>query len=146
MNKKLTCALMITCALVFSGWLTPAQTPKPASEIPTVIQAVAPSTYPPIAIVARADGKLIVEVKINAGGKVVSTKVIQGHELLASTAASAAKRWQFAASNCSEERSAQLTFEFRIPVKQDDAQIAFNPPYGIIYAPMPPPMVNDTNY
>ena len=146
MNKRLCCTLLLVFAFVFGWWLTPAQTPERPTETPVVIRAVAPSTYPVIAIAARATGLVIVEVKINPAGQVVSTKVTQGHSLLASTASSAAKRWQFAESRSSGERSAQLSFEFKIPAQKDDAQIAFNPPYGITYAPMPPPMENTTNY
>jgi TonB family protein len=94
--------------------------------------------YPPIAIAAHAQGKVIVEVKIRPGGDVVSPKVIEGPSLLASTAVGAAKRWQFepAAEN-SGERFATLTFVFQIPSKTEDQQISFNPPYEVLYSVLP---------
>ena len=118
--------------------LVDAQTPQPTGERPIVTRAVAPSGYPPIAVSAHAQGKVVIEVKINSEGAVVKTKVIQGHALLASTAGNAAKRWRFAAaSSGSPERSVQLTFDFQIAARKEDAQVIFNPPYEVVYAAFP---------
>jgi TonB family protein len=144
MSKGRLVLFVIICAVV-SGWsFVRAQRPV---QGPLVTKAVAPSTYPVIALVAHAHGNVIIEVKISPNGEVVSHKVIEGPDLLASTAASAAKLWQFEALPPDAiERSAKLTFEFKIVDKKEDVQIAFSPPYRITYAPMPPVIVNQTNY
>jgi TonB family protein len=124
--------------IVSGGLLVDAQTPERIGEPPMVTKAVAPSAYPPIAVSANAHGRVVIEVRINSDGAVVKTRVIQGHPLLASTAGNAAKRWRFAAvSNGSPERSAQLTFDFQIAVRKEDAQVVFNPPYEVAYAAFP---------
>ena len=124
--------------IVSGGLLVDAQTPQQISESPLVMKAVAPSGYPPIAMSAHAQGKEVVEVRINSDGAVVTAKVIQGHALLASTAATAAKRWRFAAvPEGSKERSVKLTFDFQLANRQEDAQITFNPPYEVLYAVLP---------
>jgi TonB family protein len=130
--------LLLSCSIILCGLLARSQRADQTGPDPIVTKAVAPSTYPPIAIAAHAQGKVIVEVKIKPGGEVASQKVIQGHPLLASTAASAAKRWQFEpADENAGQRSATLTFVFHIPTKKEDEQISFNPPYEISYSVLP---------
>ena len=128
----------VFCLTISGSSLARAQTAQQVGESPLVMKAVAPSAYPPIAISAHARGIMIVEVKINSDGAVVKTKVIQGHELLASTAANAAKRWRFVAvQDGSPERSVLLTFNFQIAARKEDAQVIFNPPYEVVYAAFP---------
>ena len=130
---------LILCSMVSSWLLVPAQTPNQLSQSPMVTKAVAPSTYPAIARAAHAAGNVIIEVKINPKGGVVSAKAIQGHALLTSVAVTAARLWQFAAlTEGSAERSVKLTFNFQVAAKTEEAQIAFNPPYEITYAVAPP--------
>ena len=128
----------VFCLTVSGNSLAKAQTTQQMGESPMVTKAVAPSGYPPIAVSAHAQGKVVIEVNINSDGAVVKTKVIQGHALLASTAGNAAKRWRFAAvSNGSPERSVLLTFDFQIAARKEDAQVIFNPPYEVVYAAFP---------
>lgn len=147
MTKQTLVLFLLTCSIV-SGWiLAKAQTPEQTSPAPTVTKAVAPSTYPAIARAAHAEGNEVVEVTINTKGDVVAAKGIQGHALLASTAVSAARRWTFAAvPEGSSERSAKLTFNFRVAANKEEAQIAFNPPYEITFAVAPGDIVNTINY
>lgn len=128
----------VFCLTVSGNSLARVQMAQQVGESPMVTKAVAPSGYPPIAVSAHAQGKVVIEVNINSDGAVVKTKVIQGHALLASTAGNAAKRWRFAAvSNGSPERSVQLTFDFQIAARKEDAQVIFNPPYEVVYAAFP---------
>lgn len=128
----------VLCLAVSAGSLVRAQAPQQMGESPMVTKAVAPSAYPPIAVSAHARGRVVIEVNINSDGAVVKTRLIQGHPLLASTAAAAAKRWRFAAvSGGSPERSVNLTFDFQIAASKEDAQVTFNPPYEVVYAAFP---------
>jgi TonB family protein len=128
----------VFCLTVTGNSLARAQTAQQVGESPMVTKAVAPSAYPPIAVLANARGRVIVEVEVNSDGTVVKTKLIQGHPLLASTAAAAAKRWRFAAvRDGSSQRSVNLTFDFRIAASKEDAQVSFNPPYEVIYVVFP---------
>ena len=137
MHRRTLVLLLLSCSIFSCGLLVRVQRAQTAPG-PLVTKAVAPSSYPPIAIAAHAQGKVIVEVKIKPSGEVLSPKVVQGHPLLSSTAASAAKRWQFEpVDGNSGERSARLTFVFYIPTKKEDEQISFNPPYEVLYSVLP---------
>ena len=138
MRRRIRVLLLLSCSIISCGLLVRVQRAESTGPGPLVTRAVAPSAYPPIAIAAHAQGKVIVEVKIAPSGEVVSFKVVQGHPLLSSTAASAAKRWQLeTADGNSGERSARLTFVFYIPTKKEDEQISFNPPYEVSYSVIP---------
>jgi|GEM_PF-1900684 len=106
-------------------------------EQPVVIKAVAPNSYPPIAAAAKAEGKVIVEVTVNAKGKVKAARAIEGAALLQQLSVKTAKQWQFApVSDDSKERTARLTFVFRLlSDKEKELQAtSFKPPYEIEYA------------
>jgi TonB family protein len=101
-------------------------------EQPAVVKAVAPTNYPPIAFAARVDGKVVVEVKIDSAGKVVSADAVEGHALLKKFAADTAKRWQFEpAANGTKQRRVNLTFIFHIAAKNQQEEVMFSPPYQV---------------
>jgi len=100
---------------------------------PAVTKAVAPSVYPPIAKAARAEGKVIVEVRVSTAGEVLSAKCVEGLKLLQAISLIAAKQWRFVPSaNGSGERTARLTFSFRLKDDKVDT-ISFIPPYEVEY-------------
>ena len=98
-----------------------------------VVQAV-PAKYPPIALAANANGKVIVEVEIDAQGKVTSAKTIEGHALLKGAAEKAASRWVFTPlAQGTETRTVRLWFQFTLVPRngtQDEIVTIFWPPYG----------------
>lgn len=51
--------------------------------------------YPQIARQMHLQGKVKIEVIISADGRVISTKVIGGHPVLAQSAVEAIKKWRF---------------------------------------------------
>lgn len=73
--------------------------------------AVAPP-YPPIAAAARAGGVVMIEVKIDAAGRVSSAMPWSGHPLLRQATLDAAKRWEFNPEAGAETRAARLFFVF----------------------------------
>ena len=116
-------------------------------EQPVVTKAVAPHGYPPIAVAVKAEGKVIVEVTLNAQGEVKGARAVAGHPLLQNFAATTARRWQFApTTEDSKERSARLTFIFRLVSREDQEATSFNPPYEVEYAVVPPKYVQTVNY
>lgn len=121
--------------ILFGAGLFSVKGSKPqmlTGEQPAVVKAVAPTNYPAIAFSARADGKVVVEVKIDSTGKVVSANVVEGHALLKKFAADSAKRWQFEpAANGTKERTVNLTFIFHIAAKNQQEEVIFSPPYQI---------------
>jgi len=100
-----------------------------------VIAAVAPATYPAIARAANAHGEVIIEVKVNAAGDVLSAKLISGHPLLQKVSEEAAKQWKFSRSETTKERTVRLTFGFQTvdkgPNPQYEFTMVFLPPYRV---------------
>ncbi|MDT4966253.1 MAG: periplasmic protein TonB [Acidobacteriota bacterium] len=86
-----------------------------ATKQPPVLSSVAP-TYPPIAVAARASGNVIVDLKIDAAGDVLSARAISGHPLLVQTSVLAGRQWKFVSDDGSAKvRVARLIFSFRSP-------------------------------
>ncbi len=114
------------------------------SDLPVVTKAVAPSSYPKIAIQAHATGiKIIVEVCIDPSGTVTSTRILDGHALFHASALSAAKQWRFN-SDQSASRTAHLVFNFAVS-DGDSAEISFLPPYEVNYTVPYPKVVQMVN-
>jgi TonB family protein len=59
-----------------------------------VITKIEPS-YPSLARQSRAAGKAVVEVVVDAGGKVEKAQPVSGNPLLTAAAAAAVKQWKF---------------------------------------------------
>lgn len=132
--------LLLGAAVVFAA---PASRSKPqAAEPAAVVAAVAPA-FPAIAVVARASGEVVVEVKINNAGEVSTARAKSGHPLLRRAAEAAARRWKFApAAGPADPRAASLTFVFNIS-EERKAEVAstpvFFPPYKVQVTSTPRP-------
>ncbi len=66
-----------------------------ASGQPTVIKEVPPE-YPPIALAARVQGIIVLDVDVDASGKVAAARVKRGIPLLDQAARDAVRQWEFA--------------------------------------------------
>jgi TonB family protein len=144
--KKFSIAFFLLPAVLalFTISSASAQTATDESGKPVVVKAVAPAFYPPIAISARAEGRIIVEIKMDAAGKVISARAFEGHPLLRKVAEKAAERWQFApVSSDTKDLTARLTFVFKIAAKGEETEITFRPPYQVEMT-IKPPVVIDT--
>ncbi|MGI9035723.1 MAG: energy transducer TonB [Pyrinomonadaceae bacterium] len=82
-----------------------------SGKITDVIKYVAP-IYPPAAKAVHATGEVVVEVKIDKDGKVISAEAVSGHPLLKQAGIQAAKLWLFSADENSTEREGQIVFAF----------------------------------
>ncbi|HMV52012.1 MAG TPA: TonB family protein [Blastocatellia bacterium] len=108
------------------------------STQPTVVRAVAPK-YPPLARVTNAQGTVIVSVKINNQGNVVSASAIEGHVLLRKAAEAAAIEWQFDSSGTlAENRETQVIFSFSLKLEEsanvrDETEFIFPNRYSYVY-------------
>lgn len=103
-----------------------------AAERPVVVGVTIPA-YPAIAVAKRISGTVLVDVQVNAEGKVTEANPIMGHELLREAARKAALRWRFKPlDNSPNLRSVRLTFIFHdisyvAPVKEPE----FTSPYQV---------------
>ncbi len=82
-----------------------------------VIKYVSPP-FPAAARAVRATGEVIVLVKIDSEGKVVSAKSEIGHPLLRAASEQAAKQWLFSSDENGAEREGKITFAFVHPDKE----------------------------
>lgn len=86
------------------------------SRSPKVLKFVAPK-YSPSARATGTAGKVEVSVSIDKDGKVISTTVISGHQLLTATSEIAAKEWTFTA-NKQDKTDVTITFIYTFQVKK----------------------------
>jgi hypothetical protein len=119
---------MITPSLVVSAQVQ-------SGDQPEVTAAVAP-IFPMIAAAAKANGDVLVDVKINSKGIVSASNAIAGNGLLRRVCEVAARRWKFSpAKDGSDERSVRLIFSFRV-LKKEAPEIettpVFMPPYKVL--------------
>lgn len=112
------------CVLISLGCL--AQDAPPLA----VEEAVAP-TYPPLAILGRAAGSVLVDVRVSAGA-VSNASVSEGDPLLRQASLDAARLWRFRTQ--SEARNLKLIFSFRLMPKgtpEPELGAIFRPPYAV---------------
>lgn len=110
-------ALLILGIAALSFQAAEAQSP----DFPAIISSVSPD-IPLIAVAARASGKVVVDLSLDAQGRVVSAKAIGGHPLLRGTTERAASQWRF--SHTSEgPRTVRLTFIYPVLVYGESASI-----------------------
>ena len=80
-------------------------------NVTEVVKYVAP-VYPPAARAVRAQGEVVINVKINKEGKVVGLNVESGHPLLRKVSEQAAEQWLFTSDTNETEREGKLVFAF----------------------------------
>ena len=68
---------------------------------PIVVEAV-PAIYPAVAIAARAEGRVIVEIQIDSNGTVTSAHALEGAPTLRPISEWSALRWRFTPANGSQ--------------------------------------------
>lgn len=111
---------------------------------PRVVSAVAP-VFPDVAAQARVSGELVIEIKVDPGGAVTETRIVDGFRLfreMGRTFEATARRWRFEPGGNSV-RSARLTFVFRMmpsDTPEEDLAPVFTPPYRVEVRRRPPPL------
>jgi periplasmic protein TonB len=101
------------------GMKAPARQPMRISSgvrAPRKLRTAAP-VYPPLAIAARVEGRVLVDCVIGADGNVTDVRVVQGHPLLAEAAAEAVRQWRYEPTLLSGEPVAVImtvTVDFRL--------------------------------
>lgn len=91
-----------------------------------VIKYVAPS-YPAAALAMRVAGEIVVFVKIDQEGNVISAEAESGHPLLRPAGKQAAKSWTFSIDKNAAERKGKIVFAFVITEKKQSGSILLKP-------------------
>lgn len=106
------------------------------------VSATAAVNYPPLAVAARVEGYVIVDVEISKSGDVVTITSIKGHPLLKKVVEDAARNWRFRPVTEDQMRTARLSFTFHIVDNTKDRKKLISPvvlsPYQIIISREPP--------
>jgi TonB family protein len=101
-----------------------------AKSCPKILNSVK-AAYPPAARAVRADGEVVIGVKIDKEGKVVSASTESGHPLLRSTSMTAARGFLFEVSDSADTREVRLTFVFMGGMKETEGVRRYSNPYRI---------------
>ncbi len=133
MRRKRLVFLLALLSLLALGSLGYAN--SSVEESPTVLKAVAPKDYPPLAAAAMVRGTVKIDVRIDSAGDVITAQIIEGHKLLQDVSKTAALRWKFASSEqAPTERRAHLTFTFIHWTERKEGErgtTTFVPPFGV---------------
>lgn len=132
MKRSLLTFLVI--AVLATGSVVVAKYRQSTGEGPAVIAAVAPTSYPAVALSANAHGEVIVEVQVDKEGNVESAKVISGHPILQRVSEIAARQWKFSPTEGAQK--VRLTFAYRAVDKSPSPKLnefttVFLPPYKV---------------
>lgn len=98
-------------AVFASGVLTAEQPPASATTEPVPPTSFEFMSYPPIAVAGRVEGAVVVQIRIDARGRVTTATAISGPPLLRPSARDNATTWTFPDG---PERESVLTYLFEI--------------------------------
>jgi TonB family protein len=136
MYSQLLSSIFLATLLAFAPPLVSLRNPQ-SPEDPKVIETKAP-IYPAIARSLHLQGSVVLEVAIDADGKVTSVSAITGHPILYNASKGAALGWRFeAAPGGANNRQVRLTFEFNAD-RIGCNQVSVVGPYHLRISPEPP--------
>ncbi len=105
MTRKSIFVMLIAAFCLFAATLLHADTRKSVKTVPPA--------YPAIALKMKIEGTVKLDVTIEPDGSVADVKVVSGHQLLASAAMDAVKKWRY---ETAESKSTQsVNVEFNLP-------------------------------
>jgi TonB family protein len=120
-NRRLTSFCAATCGvLLVAGWLALHTFPLQAAPVPqeaaqsNLLHSVAP-IYPQAAREKHIEGPVVLEVHIDAEGRVSDAKVLSGAEELRSAALEAILQWHYNPQAMSLPATTQVTMNFKVP-------------------------------
>lgn len=123
--KKFHSVLFVVILYILCSVTTFAQ-----AENPKVSKYFAPK-YPVTAQAVRAAGTVIVNVKIDKEGKVISAVAESGHPLLRKVSEIAAKQWFFSTASNTKEREVKISFLIRQGDRNKKDKLKFRKPYTL---------------
>jgi hypothetical protein len=127
-RKMLLACLTIVLSVLNCAWVNG----QIANDQPALVSAVAPN-YSATALYTHTSGEVVVEVKINLEGSVISAEGISGSPLLIGGSKFAALRWKFASAS-KTVRTVRLTFSYHLAARDtpaEDLVAVFKPPYHV---------------
>lgn len=130
-----TFGLMILSSISFFAQEKPAQ----------VVKYKAP-TYPPAARAVRVKTEVLVIVKIDSTGHVISAKSLGGHPLLRKICENTAQEWIFSSDKNANLREAEITFAFLDQGKRKKDRAKLKKPYRLEITPSSRRIIDTSSY
>lgn len=132
MSKRTLISFCATSAAVLfaAGWLALHTFPLQAAPVPqeagqsNLLHSVAPN-YPQAAREKHIEGAVVMEVHIDAAGRVSDAKVLSGAEELRSAALAAILQWHYNPQAMTLPTTTQVTMNFKLPNGAADSRLAF---------------------
>lgn len=81
----------------------------PSQQLRSKFKRLTLPGYPPIAVAARVEGKVVVEVLVSKTGELMCARTLTGHPLLTGTTLKAVKLWEFEPVETSEGSSSVVS-------------------------------------
>jgi len=135
-KQKLISFCAASCGvLLAAGWLALHAFPLQAAPVPQEAAASnllhsVPPKYPQAALEKRIEGPVVLEVHIDAQGRVSDTKVLSGAEELRSAALEAILQWHYNPQAMTLPATMQVTMDFKLPKEGTPvAVVPSAPPY-----------------
>ena len=124
-----TCAALLTMLLAngpAATMETPADEYPWVDELPNATHKMDP-IYPCLALAAKVDGEVLVQVRIGEDGKVQDARLIKSIPMLDAAAMAAAEQWTFTPARDPKGKPvavwAAIPFTFRLPSPQDTVSL-----------------------
>ncbi|MGD0359420.1 MAG: TonB family protein [Bryobacteraceae bacterium] len=132
MSKRTLISFCATSAAVLfaAGWLALHTFPLQAAPVPqeggqsNLLHSVAPN-YPQAAREKHIEGAVVLEVHIDAAGRVSDAKVLSGAEELRSAALAAILQWHYNPQAMTLPTATQVTMNFKLPNGAADSKLPF---------------------
>ena len=144
-NRGLLCVLTFASAtLITSSSLHGIQETNPtlSQATPTYVEA---PLYPPLAYKARITGTVEVDLTVDLDGKVQSTRLVNGHPLLAGASEKAASLWRFERTQDTKRRMVCVWLVYKLQQTDTEGEetiSSFFPPNRVEIAKRLPGVVS----
>jgi TonB family protein len=106
-----TTALIAIALLVFSVNSLPAQQEQTVNDEDIAVSSFEEMIYPALAHAARREGTVVVQVKLDNSGYVVSARAISGSKMLIPDTLSNVRKWRF---HPNSKKTAVVIYEFHL--------------------------------
>jgi TonB family protein len=100
-----------------------------AQDVEACVKHIVTPSYPPLAVQARLQGEVKVEVTLAANGSVQSAKAAGPNEVLSRAAEENVRNWSFSATM--EESKLTVTYEYKLVPKDEPTVVIFDLPHRV---------------
>lgn len=104
-------SVVLVCALAVAATGAVAQRSEVTYDEETKLVSFVDLVYPPVGLMGRVQGVVVVQVALNGDGSVVQASAVSGSKILIPYCLDNARQWKFVANR---ERRAVIVYDFEI--------------------------------